>query len=97
MAEWIVSGDPGMDLWHMDVTRFGRQYRSPSYTLKRRTLENYETYYDIVYPGQDREAGRPLHLPARRYRWHTGARGVVRREVRLGAGQLVPTTTRARR
>ncbi len=68
MAEWIVSGDPGMDLWHMDVTRFGRQYRSPSYTLKR-TLENYETYYDIVYPGQDREAGRPLRTsPA--YGWH---------------------------
>ena len=68
MAEWIVSGDPGMDLWHMDVTRFGRQYRSPSYTLKR-TLENYETYYDIVYPGQEREAGRPLRTsPA--YGWH---------------------------
>ena len=24
-----------LDLWHMDVRRFGRQYRSPSYTLKR--------------------------------------------------------------
>ena len=40
MAEWIVSGDPGMDLWHMDVRRFGRQYRSPSYTLVK-TLETY--------------------------------------------------------
>ena len=52
----------------MDVRRFGRQYRSPSYTLKR-TLETYETYYDIVYPGQEREAGRPLRTsPA--YDWH---------------------------
>ncbi|MGH8892215.1 MAG: GcvT family protein [Actinomycetes bacterium] len=68
MAEWIVSGDPGMDVWHMDVGRFGRQYRSPSYTLKR-TLETYETYYDIVYPGQERRAGRPLRTsPA--YAWH---------------------------
>ena len=68
MAEWIVSGHPGMDLWHMDVSRFGRQYRSPSYTL-RRTLENYETYYDIVYPGFERSAGRPLRTsPA--YPWH---------------------------
>ena len=68
MAEWIVSGDPGMDLWHMDVRRFGRQYRSPSYTLQR-TLETYETYYDIVYPGQERLAGRPLRTsPA--YDWH---------------------------
>ena len=68
MAEWIVSGDPGMDLWHMDVRRFGAQYRSPSYTLKR-TLETYETYYDIVYPGQEREAGRPLRTPPA-YAWH---------------------------
>lgn len=68
MAEWVVSGDPGMDIWHMDVARFGRQYRSPSYTLKR-TLETYETYYDIVYPGHERQAGRPLRTsPA--YNWH---------------------------
>lgn len=68
MAEWVVSGDPGMDVWHMDVARFGRQYRSPSYTLKR-TLETYETYYDIVYPGHERQAGRPLRTsPA--YNWH---------------------------
>ena len=93
MAEWIVSGDPGMDLWHMDVRRFGRQYRSPSYTLKR-TLENYETYYDIVYPGQEREAGRPLRTPPA-YDWHVAARGVVRREVRLGAGELLREQRRA--
>ena len=68
MAEWIVSGDPGMDVWHMDVRRFGAQYRSPSYTLAR-TLETYETYYDIVYPGYERQAGRPLRTsPA--YPWH---------------------------
>jgi glycine cleavage system aminomethyltransferase T/glycine/D-amino acid oxidase-like deaminating enzyme len=68
LAEWIVSGDPGMDVWHMDVRRFGAQYRSPSYTLAR-TLETYETYYDIVYPGFERQAGRPLRTsPA--YPWH---------------------------
>jgi 4-methylaminobutanoate oxidase (formaldehyde-forming) len=68
IAEWIVSGDPGMDVWHMDVRRFGAQYRSPSYTLAR-TLETYETYYDIVYPGYERQAGRPLRTsPA--YPWH---------------------------
>ncbi|MET8868568.1 FAD-dependent oxidoreductase [Nonomuraea sp. NPDC004580] len=68
MAEWIVEGEPGMDLWHMDVRRFGRHYRSPSYTLKR-AVENYETYYDIRYPGHERSAGRPLRVsPA--YGWH---------------------------
>lgn len=68
MAQWVVSGDPGMDVWHMDVRRFGPQYRSPSYTLKR-TVETYRTYYDIVYPGHERSAGRPLRTsPA--YGWH---------------------------
>ena len=30
MAEWIVDGQPEWDLWHMDIRRFGRQYRSPA-------------------------------------------------------------------
>ncbi len=61
MADWLLDGDPGMDLWEMDVRRFGRQYRSPSYTLARVT-ENYETYYDIKYPGHERQSGRPLRM-----------------------------------
>jgi glycine cleavage system aminomethyltransferase T/glycine/D-amino acid oxidase-like deaminating enzyme len=74
MADWIVDGDPGMDLWHMDVRRFGRHYRSPGYTLAR-TVENYESYYDIRYPAAERAAGRPLRTsPA--YPWHA-AHGAV--------------------
>ena len=68
MAEWIVGGEPEIDLWHMDIRRFGRQYRSPSYTHKR-IKETYETYYDIRYPNHEREAGRPLRVsPANA--WH---------------------------
>ena len=68
MAEWIMAGEPSMDLSHMDVARFGTEYRSPSYTLDR-TVENYRTYYDIPYPGRQRTAGRPLRRsPA--YAWH---------------------------
>jgi len=59
VAEWIVEGEPSLDLWHMDVRRFGSQYRSPSYTHAR-IRENYETYYDIRYPNHERSAGRPL-------------------------------------
>ena len=74
MAEWIVSGEPQEDLWAMDVRRFGAQYASPSYTLAR-ARENYETYYDIKYPGHERQAGRPLRTsPA--YPWH-GAHGAA--------------------
>ena len=68
MAEWIAAGEPSLDLWHMDIRRFGPHYRSPSYTLKR-TKEVYETYYDIRYPGHEREAGRPLRVSSA-YGWH---------------------------
>jgi glycine cleavage system aminomethyltransferase T/glycine/D-amino acid oxidase-like deaminating enzyme len=61
MAHWIVDGEPELDLWQMDIRRFGGQYRSRSYTLAR-TTEVYATYYDIHYPNEERRAGRPLRL-----------------------------------
>jgi len=61
MADWVLDGDAGMDLWEMDVRRFGRQYLSPAYTLARVT-ENYESYYDIKYPGHERTSARPLRV-----------------------------------
>ena len=51
-----------------------RHYRSPGYTLAR-TVENYESYYDIRYPAAERTSGRPLRTsPA--YPWHA-AHGAV--------------------
>jgi 4-methylaminobutanoate oxidase (formaldehyde-forming) len=69
MAEWILAGEPAMDVWEMDIRRFGPHFRSPSYTLKR-AREVYETYYDIRYPGHERQAGRPLRTSSA-YPWHT--------------------------
>ncbi len=71
MAEWIVAGEPPLDVWEMDIRRFGERgshYRSPRYTLAR-TKEVYETYYDIRYPGHERQAGRPLRISSV-YPWH---------------------------
>jgi 4-methylaminobutanoate oxidase (formaldehyde-forming) len=61
MAQWIVSGEPELDLWKMDIRRFGSQYGSQAYTLAR-TTETYATYYDIHYPNEERLAGRPLRV-----------------------------------
>jgi glycine cleavage system aminomethyltransferase T/glycine/D-amino acid oxidase-like deaminating enzyme len=72
MAEWILEGEPAMDVWEMDIRRFGAHFRSPSYTLKR-AKEVYETYYDIRYPGHERLAGRPLRTSSA-YPWHTSHR-----------------------
>ena len=59
MAEWIVQGEPELDVWRMDIRRFGAHYRSRRYVLDR-ALEIYATYYDIHYPNEERQAGRPL-------------------------------------
>jgi 4-methylaminobutanoate oxidase (formaldehyde-forming) len=68
MAEWIDAGEPSLDLWEMDIRRFGGHYRSPRYTVAR-VREVYETYYDIEYPYHERSAGRPLRTPPA-YEWH---------------------------
>jgi 4-methylaminobutanoate oxidase (formaldehyde-forming) len=59
MAEWIVQGEPELDVWKMDIRRFGPHYRARGYTLSR-AVEIYATYYDIHYPNEERQAGRPL-------------------------------------
>jgi len=61
MSEWIVDGRPEWDVWPLDLRRFGRQYRSRSYTLAR-TVEALSQYYDIKYPGEEKQAGRPLRV-----------------------------------
>jgi glycine cleavage system aminomethyltransferase T/glycine/D-amino acid oxidase-like deaminating enzyme len=73
MGEWIVDGRPEWDVWPLDLRRFGRQYRSESYTVVR-TTEALSEYYDIKYPGQERQAGRPLRVSP-----------VYQRHVELGA------------
>jgi len=60
-AEWIVDGEPSMDLSKMDVRRFGEHYRSRRYALAR-AHEIYAKHYDVKYPGEDYLAGRPLKV-----------------------------------
>jgi 4-methylaminobutanoate oxidase (formaldehyde-forming) len=69
VAEWIVEGVPSLDVWEMDSRRFGRHYESREYTLAR-TVEIYSTYYDVKYPGHERQAGRPLRVSPTYARMH---------------------------
>ncbi|MBI2460966.1 MAG: FAD-dependent oxidoreductase, partial [Candidatus Rokubacteria bacterium] len=59
LAAWIAEGEPGLDLWRMDLRRFGAHYRSRRLTLEQ-TVETYATYYDIRYPYEERRSGRGL-------------------------------------
>jgi glycine/D-amino acid oxidase-like deaminating enzyme len=46
VAAWVLDGDPGLDLAHMDVRRFGPEFADPGHTLAR-VRHNYEHYYDL--------------------------------------------------
>ena len=50
-----------MDLSKMDIRRFGRQYASRDYSLAK-AYEIYAKHYDVRYPGEENEAGRPLRM-----------------------------------
>ncbi len=59
MAEWITDGRPEWDVAAMDVRRFGAHHRSRAFA-RTRALDAYSRYYDVVYPGEEHDAGRPL-------------------------------------
>lgn len=58
LSAWMVHGDPGMDVWAMDVARFG-DYAGRRYALAR-GQEVYATRFMIAFPNEERPAGRPL-------------------------------------
>ncbi len=57
MANWIVDGDPGMDLWPFDVRRFGHPHRVKPFLLER-AIESYARYYAIAYPNDENRSCR---------------------------------------
>ena len=61
MAEWIVDGKPSMDVWSMDIRRFGEHYRSRRHTLER-SAEALAFYYDIHFPNEEPRSARGLRL-----------------------------------
>ena len=59
MANWILEGDPGMDLWAFDARRFGPLHGQTRF-LEERAIEAYAAYYKIHWPGEESSAGRGL-------------------------------------
>ncbi|MGD9883548.1 MAG: FAD-dependent oxidoreductase [Reyranella sp.] len=57
MAEWIVEGEPGLDLWAFDVRRFGGHHMSAKY-LAERSVDSYWRYYQIHYPIEELHTAR---------------------------------------
>ena len=58
LSNWMVHGDPGFDVWAMDVARFG-DWATMAYT-NAKVRENYSRRFRIRFPNEELPAGRPL-------------------------------------
>ena len=59
LANWMVHGDPGADIWGMDVARYG-DFATLEYT-NAKVRENYSRRFRITFPNEELVAARPLH------------------------------------
>jgi dimethylglycine dehydrogenase len=58
LARWMIEGDPGADIWGMDVARFG-DWATMAYT-NAKVRENYSRRFRIRFPNEELTAARPL-------------------------------------
>ena len=57
LSNWMVNGDPGHDIYGMDVTRFG-EWATLRYT-NAKVRENYSRRFSISFPNEELPAARP--------------------------------------
>jgi dimethylglycine dehydrogenase len=62
IAEWMIEGEPGIDVWGMDVARFG-EFATLDYGTTK-AMENYSRRFIITYPNEELPAARPLKTTA---------------------------------
>ena len=62
LSQWMVNGDPGFDVWAMDVARFG-EWATRSYTNEK-VRENYSRRFSIRFPNEELPAARPHQTTA---------------------------------
>jgi len=58
LSQWMVEGDPGSDIWAMDVARYG-DWATLAYT-NAKVRENYSRRFRIRFPNEELPAARPL-------------------------------------
>jgi dimethylglycine dehydrogenase len=58
LSQWMVEGDPGADIWGMDVARYG-DWTTLAYT-NAKVRENYSRRFRIRFPNEELTAARPL-------------------------------------
>ncbi len=56
MAEWMISGEPAIDVWAMDIARFG-DFATPDWGTTK-SAENYERRFVMTFPNETLPKGR---------------------------------------
>lgn len=59
LSHWMIDGDPGADVFGMDVARYGAFASNDDY-LRDTTRQFYARRFVISYPNEELPAGRPL-------------------------------------
>ncbi len=59
LAEWIVGGMAPMDLWEVDIRRYGAFHANPTF-LRQRTVESLGMHYAMHWPRFEPESARGL-------------------------------------
>ena len=59
LAEWIVAGEPTLDLWPVDIRRFAGFHGNDAW-LRDRVSETLGLHYKMVWPQREQESGRPF-------------------------------------
>ena len=62
LAQWLIDGEPGADVFGMDIARYGRFATNRAY-LKATTGQFYARRFLLTYPNEQLPAGRPLRTP----------------------------------
>ena len=57
VAEWIVEGEPSLNIWPLDIRRFGQHHKSIAYNVDR-TKEIYGKHYTISWPFEEHDSAR---------------------------------------
>ncbi len=58
LAQWVLGGEPPVDLWPVDIRRFGSVARDVGW-VRERSSELYAKHYSISWPGEEHTSARP--------------------------------------
>lgn len=58
LSNWMINGDPGFDVWAMDIARYG-DWTTKNYT-NHKVQENYSRRFSIKFPNEELQAARPF-------------------------------------